>query len=631
MNFAELAAAAESAPQFRWLTPGKVFSRECPLCAGELKIALIGGEAKAHCAGGCATEKLFAALQKEARGSSFAPSNESEESEPVESGDKGGDANESRRGAPADIAPPGATAGRAGRANPNTSDSSDGAAEQPQNQRQYGRRGSEGRMDFVDRMPPHNLEAEQSVLGAILLSNPALETAAEIIDSEKFYQERHREIFRSMAELAQTRTPIDAVTLTDALRNCGKLEMIGGAAYIAELAAMVPTSATIAHYARIVREKALKREFIARGTELILMGYNGISAEALMGEASRQLAPLFDGAVAGERYADRQAIDAFEAFEEMKAESREYSWEGLIRDGCTAVMSGLMSSGKSTLAMNLARGWALGVETLGRACRQSHTLVVVSPKEFEAWTNTIHFWGLRGSVFVIESTKAHFPNRGETVRWFEYTMEKHGCRTFVLDTLFDFFGMPPNVAGDANRIAMNEQTPLLELVRHRNYSGLITGHAPKSEAKAVDPRDPEESFAGHSAWTAQHRMRMAVRRKSQVNAIITGRGGYGDAGILKEEMLLFDEETRLLRLGGPFADYLGRAALPGVLDALRSAGWLSRADLEKATGKGKSWIKAGLREGLRPSDGGEAVIVKSGQNRSTRYALRGEPEEGSLL
>ena len=96
-------------------------------------------------------------------------------------------------------------------------------------------------------------------------------------------------------------------------------------------------------------------------------------------------------------------------------------------------------------------------------------------------------------------------------------------------------------------------------------------------------------------------------------------------------MLLFDEETRLLRLGGPFADYLGRAALPSVLDALRSAGWLSRADLEKATGKGKSWIKAGLREGLRPSDGGEAVIVKSGQNRSTRYALRGEPEEGSLL
>src|SRR5229473_8533542 len=114
-----------------------------------------------------------------------------------------------------------------------------------------------------------------------------------------------------------------------------------------------------------------------------------------------------------------------------------------------------------------------------------------------------------------------------------------------VDTLFDFFGMPPNISGDSNRIAMNEQSPLLQLVRDRNYSGLVTGHAPKSEAKAIDPRDPEEAFAGHTAWTAQHRMRMTIRRKSQgINAFITGRGGYGDKGILKEELLLFDKDTR---------------------------------------------------------------------------------------
>jgi hypothetical protein len=148
--------------------------------------------------------------------------------------------------------------------------------------------------------------------------------------------------------------------------------------------------------------------------------------------------------------------------------------------------------------------------------------------------DTIGFWELKGLVFLVKSTAAHFDDRAKTVNWFDYTMKKHECRTFVLDTLFDFFGMPPNTSGDVNRIVMNEQTPLLELVRERGYSGLVLGHAPKSEAKAIDPRDPEESesFGGHTAWTAQHRMRMTMRRKSQgVNAFVTGRGGYGDQGI----------------------------------------------------------------------------------------------------
>src|SRR5208337_4417545 len=102
--------------------------------------------------------------------------------------------------------------------------------------------------------------------------------------------------------------------------------------------------------------------------------------------------------------------------------------------------------------------------------------------------------------------------------------------------------------------------PLLQMVRERNYSGLVTGHAPKSEAKAIDPRDPEESFGGHTAWTAQHRMRAAIRRKAQgVNTFLTGRGGYGDVGILKEELLNFDLATRLLALGGPFSEHLGEA------------------------------------------------------------------------
>jgi AAA domain len=287
-----------------------------------------------------------------------------------------------------------------------------------------------------------------------------------------------------------------------------------------------------------------------------------------------------------------------------------------------------MGAGKSTSAMNLARAWALGVPFLGRQCRQSKTLVVVSPKEFEAWAETVGFWGLKGLIYLVESNKAHFGDREAAVQWFDYLMGKDQCRTFVLDTLFDFFGMPPNTSGDSNRIVMNEQTPLLQLVRERNYSGLVTGHAPKSEAHAVDPRDPEEAFAGHTAWTAQHRMRMTLRRKSQgVNAFVTGRGGYGDKGILKEELLKFDEKTRLVSLGGLFSDHLGQAAMSSVVECLEQLGQLaSISQLEKEMGRGHRWIRPGLREG-----GKKGLVIVEGKAKNTKYRRSTPAEEEAAM
>ena len=106
--------------------------------------------------------------------------------------------------------------------------------------------------DILKRVPPQNLEAEQSVLGAVLLENEAINQALEVLNPDDFYRESHREIFRVMTELSDRNQPVDAITMTDALRTRGKLEAIGGPAYIAELAACVPTAANVAHYARIV-------------------------------------------------------------------------------------------------------------------------------------------------------------------------------------------------------------------------------------------------------------------------------------------------------------------------------------------------------------------------------------------
>jgi len=127
--------------------------------------------------------------------------------------------------------------------------------------------------DILKRVPPQNLDAEQSVLGAILLENDAINQSLEILTADDFYREAHRQIFSAMVELSDRNQPVDAITLVDALKSRGTLDNIGGAAYIAELAACVPTAANVSHYARIVREKAVLRSLATVATDIASSAY----------------------------------------------------------------------------------------------------------------------------------------------------------------------------------------------------------------------------------------------------------------------------------------------------------------------------------------------------------------------
>jgi hypothetical protein len=172
---------------------------------------------------------------------------------------------------------------------------------------------------------------------------------------------------------------------------------------------------------------------------------------------------------------------------------------------------------------------------------------------------------------------------------------------------------------------MNEQAPLLQCVRERGYVGIVGGHQPKSEARTDDPREPEEAFAGHSGWMAQHRMRVSLRRKGKgYTAILTGRGGYGDTGILEEHLLAYDAETRLVTLAGLFAKHLGKAALPEVLETLRALNkWCAMSALEKEIGRGEKFIRPGLKEGIA-----QGLIQTNGKNaRAKRWATADYQEE----
>ena len=114
----------------------------------------------------------------------------------------------------------------------------------------------------IERPLPHNLEAERSILGAILLDNHALNAAIEKIRSEDFFLSQHRQIFERMIQLGERQQAIDVITLMDDLTRRGELESAGGIAYLSQLADGLPRVTNVEHYARIVKEKAVLRSLI---------------------------------------------------------------------------------------------------------------------------------------------------------------------------------------------------------------------------------------------------------------------------------------------------------------------------------------------------------------------------------
>ncbi|MGH3136019.1 MAG: replicative DNA helicase [Gaiellaceae bacterium] len=121
-------------------------------------------------------------------------------------------------------------------------------------------------------VPPQNLEAEESVLGAMLLSTTAVGTVSEILGASDFYRESHAKAYRAALALWAKGEPVDAITLVDELDERGELEAVGGQARVAELAALVPSTSNVEHYARIVKEMATLRGLVRAGQEITKLG-----------------------------------------------------------------------------------------------------------------------------------------------------------------------------------------------------------------------------------------------------------------------------------------------------------------------------------------------------------------------
>ncbi len=129
-------------------------------------------------------------------------------------------------------------------------------------------------IDAAAKMPPQNLDAEASLLGSILIEKDAIIKVADIVHADDFYDDRHGLIFDAILDLYESRQPIDVVSLANKLSAAGELERVGGAAYITDLTAVVPTAAHVVHYASIVAHKATLRRLITAASDISNLGYD---------------------------------------------------------------------------------------------------------------------------------------------------------------------------------------------------------------------------------------------------------------------------------------------------------------------------------------------------------------------
>ena len=219
-----------------------------------------------------------------------------------------------------------------------------------------------------DKVPPQNIEAEQSVLGAILLDNDALHEAVELLKAEDFYREAHRKIYQAMTELYSKNEPVDLITLNNYLKGRNELEEVGGVQYLSSLASFVPTSANVKYHSRIVREKALVRNLLHSVTDIAKNVYdNELDTDELIDYAEKKIFDLSDKKIKTSFFTMKELIsDTFVTIERLydKKESITGVPSGFkdmdelttgFQKGDLIIIGGRPGMGKTAFCLNISQ------------------------------------------------------------------------------------------------------------------------------------------------------------------------------------------------------------------------------------------------------------------------------------
>ena len=231
----------------------------------------------------------------------------------------------------------------------------------------------------AERTLPHNLEAERSVLGAILVHNDAFNLAAQVIDSQDFYRDAHRRIFDRMVALNERHDAIDFVTLKEELARAGELDEVGGPAYVASLADGVPRATNVEYYARIVKEKATLRNLIYAASKIVTNAYEAEQeSDLILDEAESAIFAVADDRLKAGFVAMRDLVkDSFPKIEKLFEQKRlitgvptgfvdlDEMTRGL-QGGDLVIVAARPSMGKTSLVLNIAQYVAaLGDQVVG--------------------------------------------------------------------------------------------------------------------------------------------------------------------------------------------------------------------------------------------------------------------------
>ena len=258
--------------------------------------------------------------------------------------------------------------------------------------------------DTLNKKPPQNIEAEQSLLGCLMLDKNAITKVADFITADDFYKESHKEVYQAMIDLFEKMEPIDIISLSSRLKERGQLEKIGGSAYLTSLINTVPTATHVSSYAKIVREKKVLRDLIEISNDIVLDAFDeSQDVDILLDKAEKKVFSIGQKSLNQKFVAIKDILG--DTFERIDALSKNGGGLRGIPTGFTQLdnkLSGLQRSdliilaarpsmGKSTLAMDIARNVAVyqnlpvGVFSLEMAKDQIVDRLIAAHANIDLW------------------------------------------------------------------------------------------------------------------------------------------------------------------------------------------------------------------------------------------------------
>ncbi len=222
------------------------------------------------------------------------------------------------------------------------------------------------------RLPPQNIEAEQCVIGAVLLEGGASFEVVDMLAEDDFYRDAHKKVFSAVKRLVDRNEPIDIITLQDELKRVNELEAVGGVGYLSEVLSLVPTAANATYYAKIVRDKAMERKLLTTCTSIVNDIYNsGYETDTLINEAEGKIYSVKGDRSLGQYFLIKDVTkeyfkkieDLYQKGENLLGVSTGYKdidqLTGGFKPGQLVVIAARPSMGKTALAMNFARNSAI--------------------------------------------------------------------------------------------------------------------------------------------------------------------------------------------------------------------------------------------------------------------------------